>query len=143
MRAAGAIGGVLLPELQLTQGEFLLRKGDTERGRAMLLDAVAKLRADPAADTWTLTLLRLEAVCRLSRDLGQWTLAAELAQQMRQYAPTYPGSHYALGKLAEQRGVIVTAQEEYKAAISGWSVADPDLSGLRDARSRLAALKRP
>jgi hypothetical protein len=81
------IGGVLLPQLQVTQGEFLLRKGEIERGRAVLREAVAKLRTDPGSDMWTQTLLRLEAVWRLSRDLGDRILAADVAKQMQQYDP--------------------------------------------------------
>ncbi len=63
-------GGVLLPEVELVQGEFLLRKGQSEKGRAMLRDGVSKLRADPASDRWTQTILRIEAVETLARDLG-------------------------------------------------------------------------
>ena len=97
-------GGVLLPELELVQGEFLLRKGQSEKGRAMLRDGVSKLRADPAADRWTQNLLRIEAVETLARDLGDWALAGDVANQMRQFAPSYAGTHYALAKEAEHAG---------------------------------------
>ena len=73
-------GGVLLPELELVQGELLLRKGQSEKGRAMLRDAVSKLRKDPASDRWTQTLLRIEAVETLARDQGDWTLAGDIAR---------------------------------------------------------------
>lgn len=133
-------GGVLLPELELVQGEFLLRQGQSEKGRAMLRDGVSKLRADPAADRWTQNLSRIEAVETLVRDLGDWALAGDLAQQMRQFAPSYAGTHYALAKAAEDAGNAEEARQEYQAAINGWSAADRDFRALADARHQLAAL---
>src|SRR5439155_23814222 len=44
MRAAGPAGGVLVPEFELLQGEFLLRTGQLDSGRTMLRAAAAKLR---------------------------------------------------------------------------------------------------
>jgi tetratricopeptide (TPR) repeat protein len=140
MREA-TLGGVLLPQLQLTQGEFLLRKGQTEPGRATLREAVAKLRSDPGSDISTQTLLRLEGVWRLSRDLGDRILAAEVANQMQQFDPTYAGTHYALATSADWQGNLATAQAEYKAALQGWSEADPDFGSLTAARHRLVVLK--
>ncbi|HYL36742.1 MAG TPA: hypothetical protein VEV17_12585 [Bryobacteraceae bacterium] len=141
MRAAGAISGVLVPELQLTQGEFLLRQGQPERGRTMLREAVEKLQAEPRADAWTHTLLRLEAACRLTRELGEWSLAREFAEQMRQFDPAYAGTHYALAKAADHQGNVAMAREEYQAAVHRWRMADADFGPLTDARQRLAALQ--
>jgi len=42
MRAVGTMGGVLVPELQVSQGEFLLAKRQTERGRTLLREARRK-----------------------------------------------------------------------------------------------------
>ena len=50
MRAAGTMGGVLVPDFQLAQGEHLMRGGQTEQGRALLRDAAAKLRAQSGPD---------------------------------------------------------------------------------------------
>ncbi len=133
-------GGVLLPELELVQGEFLLRKGQSEKGRAMLLDGVSKLRADPAADRWTQNLLRIAAVEALARDLGDWAMASDVANEMQQFAPRYAGTHYALAKQAEHAGNAEAARREYQAAISGWSAADANFGRLTDARHQLAAL---
>jgi Tfp pilus assembly protein PilF len=134
---------VLLPELELVRGELLLRKGQSQKGRAMLGDGVSKLREDPASDRWTQTLLRIEAVGTLARDLGDWALAGDIAKQMRQFAPSYAGTHYALAKEAEHAGNAAAARQEYQAAISGWSAADADLGVLTDARHQLAALANP
>jgi hypothetical protein len=136
-------GGVLLPELELVQGELLLRKGQSEKGRAMLSDGVSKLQADPAADRWTQNLLRIEEVETLARDLGDWALAGDVARQMQQFAPSYAGTHYALAKEAEHAGNAEAARHEYQTAITGWSAADADLGALTDARHRLAALANP
>jgi tetratricopeptide (TPR) repeat protein len=136
-------GGVLLPELELVQGELLLRKGQSEKGRAMLRDAVSKIRKDPASDRWTQNLLRIEAAGTLAREQGDWVLARDIAEQMRQYAPGYAGTHYALAKEAANGGNIDAAQQEYRAAIRGWSAADADLAVLTDARHQLAALSNP
>jgi hypothetical protein len=125
------------------QGELLLRKGQPEKGRAMLRDGVSKLRADPASDRWTQTLLRIEAVETLARDLGDWGLAGDVANQMRQFAPGYAGTHYALAKELDHAGSAQTARQEYQAAISGWSAADADFGPLTDARHRMAALANP
>ncbi len=127
-------GGVLLPELELVQGEFLVRQGQSEKGRAILRDGVSKLRADPSADRWTQNLLRIEAVETLARDLGDWTLAGDVAKQMQQFAPSYAGTHYALAKEAEHAGNAGAARQEYQAAISGWSAGDADFGVLTDAR---------
>jgi tetratricopeptide (TPR) repeat protein len=136
-------GGVLLPEVELVQGEILLRKGQFEKGGALLRDGVSKLRADPASDRWTQNLLRIEAVETLARDLADWGLAADVAKQMQQFAPDYAGTHYALAKEAQHAGDTIAARQEYHAAISGWSAADADFATLTDARHRLAALENP
>jgi tetratricopeptide (TPR) repeat protein len=136
-------GGVLLPEVELVQGEFLLRKGQPGKGRAMLLDGISKLRADPASDRWTQTILRLESVATLARDLADWDLARDVARQMQQFAPSYAGTRYAVAKEAEHAGHVEAARKEYQAAINGWSAADQDFPFLADARRQLAALANP
>src|SRR6185436_11609894 len=83
MRAAGPIGGTLVPEFQLTQGEYLLRAGEAEKGQTMVLDAVQKLRAQSGPDAWAQSLFSLEAAARVARETGNWGLAGDLASQMR------------------------------------------------------------
>ena len=136
-------GGVLLPEVELVQGELLLRKGQSEKGRAMMRDGISKLRADPASDRSTQNLLRIEAVETLAREMGDWVLAGDAAIQMQQIAPSYAGTHYALAKEAQRAGNSGAARQEYQAAISGWSGADADFAMLTDARHQLAGLPNP
>ena len=136
-------GGVLLPEVELVQGEFLLRQRQSEKGRAMLLGGISKLRADPASDRWTQTILRIESVATLARDLADWDLARDVARQMQQFAPMYAGTHYAVAKEAQHAGYAEAARKEYEAAINGWRAADQDFRFLTDARRQLAALAIP
>src|SRR6266849_2041218 len=81
-----------------------------EGGRAMLRDAAAKLLAQTGPDAWVQTLFSLEAVSRTARELGDWTLAAEFAEQMRLHDSTYPGTAYALALIADQRRDSSTAR---------------------------------
>jgi Tfp pilus assembly protein PilF len=140
MRAMGPLGGTLLPDFELTQGEFLLRTGNKEGGRAMLRDAAAKLLAQTGPDAWVQTLFSLEAVSRTARELGDWTLAAEFAERMRLHDSTYPGTSYALALIADHRGDQSTTKALVADAIRRWSGADSGLPELRDAQRILAAL---
>jgi tetratricopeptide (TPR) repeat protein len=141
MRASGAIGGVLVPDLELAQAELLLRTGQMERGRAAMREALAKLRADRAPDAWMQTLFGLESAGRVARDTGDWLLAGELAEEMRRYDPFYAGTHYALGLGAERRSDVAGARAEYAEAIRRWESADAGLAELADARRRVAGLR--
>ena len=109
----------------------------------MLRDALAKLRAEPGPDAWIQTLFTMEAACRVARTVGDWTLAAELAQQMRQFDPAYAGTHYALAQAAQHQGNFGVALAEYSAAAKAWRAADPDLAEAADARRQIATLTKP
>jgi tetratricopeptide (TPR) repeat protein len=140
MRAAGTAGGTLVPEFQLTQGEYLLRGGDAAKGRAMVLDAVQKLRAQSGPDAWAQTLFSLEAAARTARELGDWELAAKLAEEMRRHDAVYAGTEYALATIAEHNGDRRTAAGLYDDAVRRWAKGDPDLPAARDAERRSRAL---
>ena len=140
MRASGPLGGVLLPEFQLVQGEFLLRTGRALEGRSMLREAAVKLRAQSGPDAWVQTLFSLEGVARTARELNDWTLAGEFAGQMRVFDATYAGTQYALALVAEHNGDRSAARALYADAARRWAGADPDLPELLDARRRLATL---
>jgi len=140
MKAMGPLGGTLLPDFELSQGEYLLRTGESDKGRAMRRDAVAKLRADRSPDRWTATLFEIEAVARAARALDDWTLAADMAQAMRQHDPYYPGTQYALALVAERRGDRTAARTAFAEAIRRWQEADAGLPDLTDAQARQRAL---
>jgi tetratricopeptide (TPR) repeat protein len=140
MRAAGPAGGTLLPEFQLTQGEYLLRGGEAANGRAMVVDAIQKLRAQAGPDAWAQTLFSMEAAAGVARELADWDLAGALADEMRKHDATYAGTLYALALVAEHQGDRQTAAGLYKNAVVRWAKADPDLPAARDAERRARAL---
>jgi len=140
LRPLGSAANALAPDLKLLQGEFFLRMGDREKGRAMLRDAVKQLRAEPDPDVWIQTLFSLEGVARAARDAADWPFGSEIAEQMRLHDPSYAGTHYALALAAEQRGDLTAARAGYAQAVKLWSGADVNFSGLTQARQRLAAL---
>jgi tetratricopeptide (TPR) repeat protein len=143
MRAAGTVGGTLLPAFELVQGEFLLRTERRAEGRAMLLDAATKLGAETGPDAWTETLFDLEHAAARARDLSEWDLAGDLAKAMRSQAESYGGTAYALGRVAENRGQTAEAVRHYRDAVDSWHEGDADFGGLVDARRRLSALASP
>ena len=137
MRAAGTTGGVLVPDFQLAQGEHMLRSGQVEQARTMLRDAASKLRAQSGPDAWIQSLFALESIARVARERGDWILAAEMADALRQHDVAYAGTSYALALVAEQRGQREAAREGFREAVRRWQTADPDFSDLADARRRL------
>jgi tetratricopeptide (TPR) repeat protein len=140
LRAARPEAAALAPALRVVQGEFFLRSGEREKGRAMIRQGVGELRADLGPDGWSRTLFEIEALGRAARDIGDWALASELAEVMRQHDPLYGGTSYAAGRVAEQRGDKAAAVKNYQEAVERWRNADKDLRDLLDARQRLAAL---
>ena len=143
MRAAGPSGGVLVPEYELLQGEYLLRTGQAERGRVMLRSAAAKLRDASGPDAWVTTLFSFEAIARTAIDVGEWPLAEELAAHMRELDGGYPGTEYVRGLIAEHDGNHDAALADYQAAVRGWADADATFPGLLDARARISARPSP
>ena len=137
MRAVGASGGILVPDFELAQGEHLLRSGQTEAARSMLRGAAAKLRAQSGPDAWVHTLFALEAVARAARDSGDWTLAAEMADEMRRLDVEYAGTWYAQALGAEHLGQQDAARNGYRETVRRWPLADADFPELVDARRRL------
>ena len=124
------------------EGEILLRRGRRDEARALLKDVQKKIRAVPGPDAWTEALFRLEDIARAARDAGDWELAAYTAEQMREHDAAYGGTHYALGRVAEQMGRGAEAQAAYAEAVRLWPHADVELQALRDARARRDRLAR-
>jgi tetratricopeptide (TPR) repeat protein len=142
MRAAGPAGGTLVPEFQLTQGEYLLSAGESDEGRALVRDAVQKLREQSGPDVWAQTLFSLEAAARVARETGHWELADELASDMRGHDAAYAGTEYARGLVIEHEGHREAAVNAYHNAVVRWEKGDPDLPAARDAERRARALDR-
>jgi tetratricopeptide (TPR) repeat protein len=117
--------------LEALQGEFRLRTAQREQGRQSMESAARKWRALPGPDAWTQSLFRLEALARSARQVGDWPLAARMAQLMLEHDADYAGTHYALGLVAHHDGNVETARRQFDLAAKGWAMADRDLPELK------------
>lgn len=141
-RAASGAGLAAMP-LEGLQGEFYLRTGQIEKGRAMLEAMAEKARAATGPDDWAQGLFTLEAAARAARDVGDWELAGRMARQMLEHDGSYAGTHYALALVAEHAGDRRAAAREFALAEKYWSHADSGLPELRESRDKARALARP
>jgi hypothetical protein len=133
LRAAADGQALVAPALQQLQGEFFLRTGQREKGRAMLEELAAKLRALPGPDNWAQTLFTLESMAQTARDAGEWGVARWAAAQMMAQDAGYGGSHYARAVVAEHDGDAALAASEFAAARDRWRHADASLPELAHA----------
>ncbi|MEP6782199.1 MAG: hypothetical protein ABI983_00940 [Acidobacteriota bacterium] len=136
LRAAPAGQGLAAIELEALQGEFMLRTAQRDKGRAAMERAAQKWRALPGPDAWTQAVFRLEAQARTARSVGDWSLAARMAQVMLEHDPNYAGTHYALALVAQHDGNTSTAGREFDLALKAWANADKDLPELAIAAKR-------
>jgi tetratricopeptide (TPR) repeat protein len=136
LRSAPAGQGLAAIELEGLQGEFLLRTAQRDKGRAAMERAAQKWRGLPGPDAWTQSLFRLEALARAARSVGDWSLAARMAQMMLEHDPNYAGTHYALALVAQHDGNTATAGREFDLAVKAWATADSDLPELAIARKK-------
>jgi tetratricopeptide (TPR) repeat protein len=128
--------GLAVIPLEALQGEFRLRTAQREQGRQGMERAAQKWRALPGPDAWTQSLFRLEALARSARQVGDWALAARMAQLMLEHDPEYAGTHYALALVAQHDGNATTAAREFDLAVKAWANADKDLPELVAARRK-------
>ncbi len=117
--------------LEALQGEFRLRTAQRDQGRQGMERAAQKWRALPGPDAWTQSLVRLEALARSARQVGDWSLAARMAQLMLEHDPDYGGTRYALALVAQHDGNSATAAREFALAAKAWANADRDLAELK------------
>ena len=136
LKAAPDGQGLAVIALEALQGEFRLRTAQREQGRQGMERAAQKWRALPGPDAWTQSLFRLEALARSARQVGDWALAARMAQLMLEHDPNYAGTHYALALVAQHDGNTATAAREFDLAVKAWANADKDLPELAIARKR-------
>jgi tetratricopeptide (TPR) repeat protein len=119
------------------QAELALRSAARDKGREGFAEVARRLRAAPGADAWTQATFTLEAMARVSRQVGDWELAGRMADLMREHDPGYAGTHYAVALVAERNEDLPTARAAFAEAVRLWSKADPDLPELADARRRM------
>lgn len=131
LRAAQGAQDLAAINLQALQGEFLLRTGQRDRGRQAMEQAAQKWRSLPGPDAWTQALFRLEALARAARAVGDWVLAARLAQVMLEHDSNYAGTHFALGLVAQHNGNSAAMAREFALAEKLWAGADRDLGELK------------
>jgi len=127
---------LVAPALEALQGEFFLRTGEPDKGRAMLTRVIQKVRAAPGPDAWAQALFTLEAIARAAREVGDWEFAGRVSKQMLEHDPAYAGTHYALALVADRAGDRSTARAEYALAEQYWRQADSDLPEMADIRMR-------
>ncbi len=132
LRAAPAGQGLASIALEALQGEFMLRTAQRDKGRQVMERAAQKWRSLPGPDAWTQSLFRLEALARAARNVGDWTLAARMAQLMLEHDPNYAGTHFALGLVSHhESGTSATTLREFALAEKAWAGADKDLPELK------------
>ena len=136
LKAAPGGQALAVIPLEALQGEFRLRTAQREQGRQAMESAARKWRALPGPDAWTQSLFRLEALARAARQVGDWPLAARIAQLMLEHDPNYAGTHYALALVAQHDGNAATTTREFDLAVKAWANADPDLPELAVARKK-------
>ena len=139
LQASGKSFPIAYTDLAILQGEFFLRTNQAEKGRALLKQSIAKLRAEQGPDNWTQALFKLEAIAKVARDLRDWEFAEFVAAQLLDHDANYAGTHYALALGAEQKGDKARATEEYALAEKLWSEADNDVPELLQIKTRRAA----
>ncbi len=135
LRMASTGQALIAPAFQQLQGEFFLRTGERDKGRAMLREVVRTVRALPGPDNWVQALFTLESIARTARASGDWEFARWAAQQMLEHDPNYAGSHFAAALSARQAGDLTTAQREFAAAARLWAGADPALAEMSEIRA--------
>jgi tetratricopeptide (TPR) repeat protein len=141
LRKAEAGAGLASIEMQVLQGEFFLRTGQRDKGRAALQTAATQARAARGPDEWAQALFTLESIAKAARDAGDWDFVGLVASQMLEHDPYYAGAHYVAALVADHQGNHQRAATELAAAATLWSAADPDLPALVDVRARLRATR--
>ncbi|HEV8345811.1 MAG TPA: tetratricopeptide repeat protein [Vicinamibacterales bacterium] len=135
MKSAREGAGLVATPLKALQGEFFLRTGQRERGRAMLEQVTREVRAAAGPDAWTQATFEIEAIARAAREAGDWSFATWAARQMIEHDARYAGAHYARALAARHEGDEKTAQAELALAAQYWVDADSDLPELKTIRS--------
>ncbi|HEX8186395.1 MAG TPA: hypothetical protein VF747_16640, partial [Blastocatellia bacterium] len=120
LRDSGRRAEFVRPYLEALQGEFFLRAGQAERGRAVLKEIMRKLRAEAGPDAWAQSLFKLEVIAQVAREVGDWELAGYAAQQMIEHDPNYAGAYFAAALVAEHNADKAAALEKFTAAEKYW-----------------------
>ena len=127
-------------------GLIELKKGNYSEA-IELLEKAAGLIANMFSNTNTLYNNPLAYAYFQSGDLDRTQSAYQEIISPQAYrvwfGDIYVKSHYMLGQIYEQQGDTAKAIEHYDKFLSLWKNADPGISEVADARSRLAGLRVP
>jgi tetratricopeptide (TPR) repeat protein len=129
---------IVEPWVEALRGEVLLRSGNENEGKEILIKVQQALRAAPGADAWAQTLFRLEAIARTARETGNWDLAESTAEQMIKHDAAYGGSHFAIALVREHQGNSEEAAKALKLAKKFWQNADQNLPELKLISEKIA-----
>jgi hypothetical protein len=136
LRAAPELGGPLVHALETLQGELLLKRGQPEKGRAMLDEIIRRLREATDAHRWPETLFTIESIFQMARAVGDWEFAGFAARQLAAEDASYAGGQYALALVAEHNGDGAAARSAFARAAQAWANADPGLPEAAESRRK-------
>ena len=128
----------LIAELAVVRAEFFLATGQAEKARDAVKGALESLDANWGPDEWTEAVFSLEDLATLSRESGNWSMAEQVAGQLLKYAPSYGGTHYELGYVADHKDDVDGARREFTLTEEIWREADNDLPKRVNAQTWLA-----
>lgn len=98
---------------------------EREKGLADTRKFQASAHEQYGPDPWIEALFQLEIIAQVAYQLKLTDFAEESAKILAEHDPNYPGTHYALARVAALKGDVATAEREQKLAQQGWSKADP------------------
>ncbi|GAB2578386.1 tetratricopeptide repeat protein [Spirosoma areae] len=75
-------------------------------------------------DPWIEALFQLEMIAQVAWQLKLPDFAEESTKLLAEHDPNYPGTHYALARIASLKGDAALAERERQLARQGWSKAD-------------------
>ncbi len=127
-----------VPYVQGLRGELMLQQGQVAEATKLLSQLEPSMRRLSGPDAWTETLFWLEWIFGCARKAEAWDLAEFTAKQMLAHDPSYGGTRYALGLVAEHRGDAATARKEFAEAARQWAHADADFPPLVELQRKLS-----
>ncbi|MGV3556807.1 tetratricopeptide repeat protein [Larkinella arboricola] len=95
-----------------------------EKGLADIRKFQTSARDQTGPDPWIEALFQLEMIAQVAYQLELNGFAEEAARVLAEHDPAYPGTHFALARIADRKGDKTTANREYQLARQGWSKAD-------------------
>ncbi|MGA0555398.1 hypothetical protein ACO2Q8_02025 [Larkinella sp. VNQ87] len=96
-----------------------------EKGMADIRKFQASARDQTGPDPWIEALFQLETIAQVAYQLKLNNFAEEATKVLAEHDPYYPGTHFALARLADLKGDKATAERERQLARQGWAKADP------------------